>query len=490
MGLAETAAAVAQRSTSARAVVEDCLARIRRHEPVLHAFNEVLESQALARADVIDQRLARGESVGPLAGCPVALKDNICTIEGKTTCSSRILANYRSPFNATVVERLENAGAIIIGKTNLDEFAMGSSVENSAFGPARNPWDASRVPGGSSGGSAVAVAAGFCPAALGSETGGSVRQPAALTGVVGVKPTYGAVSRWGLVAFASSLDQIGPFARSVDDAALLMSVLAGSDPRDSTSNPASDGLPFAPLKEVDPRRLRLGLAKQYMSDDNDPAVAAALKRAVEFYRSAGASIVEVDLPMTKYGVPVYYVVATAEASSNLARFDGIRYGHRAKVGPTETLDALYARSRGEGFGPEVQRRIMLGTYALSSGYYDAYYNRALKVRRLIKNDFDRAFAQCDAILCPTTPTPAFKLGEKSDNPLQMYLCDIYTVNVNLAGIAAVSFPAGFTEPSPTAPALPIGLQLIGPAFADANLLSIARVFERGVQTGPRVAPLG
>lgn len=474
MTLTQLRDAIAAGQVSATQAVKACLARIDAHEKEIHAFNEVFAQQALDRAQDIDRRLAAGDKVGALAGCPIALKDNICTSYGRTTCSSRILENYRSPFDATAVQRLEAAGAIVIGKTNLDEFAMGSSVENSAFGPTRNPWDRTRVPGGSSGGSAAAVAAGFCHGALGSDTGGSIRQPAALTGLVGFKPTYGVVSRWGLVAFASSLDQIGPFGRTAGDAALLMSVMAGPDPLDTTSNPQSGDIDFANLPEPTGRP-RIGLAKQYMSDENDAAVSAALAAAMDVYRGMDAEFVEVDLPTTRAGVPVYYVVATAEASSNLARFDGIRYGHRAKIAAGDTLDDLYCKSRGEGFGPEVQRRIMLGTYALSSGYYDAYYNRALKVRRLIKNEFDRAFEKCDAILCPTTPTPAFRIGEKSDNPLQMYLCDIYTVNVNLAGLPGVSFPGGLA--SVDGKDLPVGLQFIGPAFSDARLLGLVRRFE-------------
>ena len=487
MGLRDT---VAGRGASAEEVVRLYLERIDRLDPSLHCFNAVFHERSLTKAKQIDRRLAAGESVGPLAGCPIAIKDNLCTNWGRTTCSSRILENFEAPYTATVVERLENAGAIVVGKTNLDEFAMGSSTENSAFGPSRNPWDPSRVPGGSSGGSAAALAAGLCAASFGSETGGSVRQPAALCGVVGVKPTYGALSRYGLVAFASSLDQIAPFARTAEDAALLMSVAAGNDPKDSTSDPRADRMDFSEIVKPLAGNVRLGLPKQYLSDANDPSVATMFDAAIAVWKRLGATVVDLDLPTTKYGVPVYYVVATAEASSNLARFDGIRYGHRAKIGPDETLEDLYCKSRAEGFGEEVQRRIMLGTYSLSSGYYDAYYNRALKVRRLIKQDFDRAFERCDAILCPTTPSPAFKIGEKADDPLQMYLCDIYTVNVNLAGIAAVSVPGGMAAVDGGKTKLPLGLQFIGPTFSEPRLLQLAHAFERATPWHTMRPPLG
>jgi aspartyl-tRNA(Asn)/glutamyl-tRNA(Gln) amidotransferase subunit A len=405
---------------------------------------------------------------------PVAVKDNIATREGHTTCSSRMLESYRSPFDATCVERLRAAGAVVMGKTNLDEFAMGSSSEHCAWGPVHNPWDASRVPGGSSGGSAAAAAAAICGVALGSDTGGSIRQPASLCGCVGFKPTYGRVSRYGLVAFGSSLDQIGPLARSVRDAALTYAVMAGTDPRDSTSaqRPVED-----PMADLDRpiESLRIGVPKQYMSDANDPRVNAMVERALERLRSAGAVTVPVDLPLTDVGISTYYVIAPAEASANLARFDGIRYGHRAAARAGEGLEDLYARSRAEGFGPEVQRRIMLGTYVLSAGYYDAYYGRALKVRRLIKAEFDRAFERCDVIAGPASPTPAFHAGGLSD-PLQMYLCDVYTVNTNIAGIPGISVPIGFAEESGSS--LPVGLHLQAPAMADARLLRAARMVER------------
>jgi len=460
---------IAAGGTTAAEATDAYLDRIERYNDNLNAYREVWADRARQQAAAVD----RGERTGPLAGVPIAVKDVLCTEHGHTTCSSKMLEHFRSPFTATAVQKLEAAGAVLLGKTNMDEFAMGSSCENSAFGASRNPWDTTRVPGGSSGGSAVAMAADLCAAALGTDTGGSIRQPAALTGIVGFKPTYGRISRWGLVAFASSLDQIGPMTRTVADAALLTGVMAGHDPNDSTS--ADVPVPDE-LAEVDraPNKPRIGIARQYLSDANDPAVAEATQAAIEVYRDAGAEIVDIDLPHTEYGVATYAVCANAEASSNLARYDGIHYGHRA--GEADDLVDLYARSRSEGFGDEVKRRIMLGTYALSSGYYDAYYLRALKVRRLIKEDFDRAFERCDAILCPTTTSPAFQIGEKVDDPLSMYLNDVYTVNANLAGIAGISLPGGFAEGHGEHP-LPVGVQLLGPAFQEPRLLRIARRFE-------------
>ncbi len=457
-----------------------CLSRIAAVDANVHAYRQVHAQRALSRAAAVD----RGEVTGPLAGMLLAVKDNLCMSHGQTTCGSKMLEHFSAPYTATAVARLEAAGAVVLGKTNLDEFAMGSSTENSAFDQTANPWDVNRVPGGSSGGSAAAVAADLCDAAIGSDTGGSIRQPAAYCGISGLKPTYGRISRWGLVAFASSLDQIGPMAWKVQDLAALLQVMAGADPLDSTSAPqpvpdymAALDQPLGPF--------RIGLAKQYLSDANDPAMAAAVQNVIDLFTRQGASIVEVDLPHTRYGIPCYYVVATAEASSNLARYDGIHYGHRSTQ--ASDLVDLYARSRAEGFGEEVKRRIMLGTYALSSGYYDAYYLRALKVRRLIKGDFDRAFTQCDAILCPTTTGPAFRRGENVDDPLAMYLNDIYTVNANLAGIPGLSLPAGFTSPGSggggggtgQAPCrLPLGLQLLGPMFSEARLLAIGAMFQR------------
>lgn len=470
--LIETRDAIAARTLSARDAVRAYLDRIDRINPKLTAYHETYRERAQERAAGVDA----GKITGPLAGVPIAIKDNMCTDYGRTTCSSKILENFHAPYTATAVRRLEDAGAIVLGKTILDEFAMGSSTENSAFGPSRNPWDPARVPGGSSGGSAAALAADLCAGSLGSDTGGSIRQPAALCGVVGIKPTYGCVSRYGLVAFASSLDQIGPFAHTVADAALLLRVMSGHDPLDSTSADVPVPDYAAALATPIERGLRIGLAKQYLSGSNDPAMANAVEAAVDAFKKAGARIVEVDLPHTEYGIPTYYIVATAEASSNLARYDGIRYGHRSTQ--AGDLVDLYSRSRAEGFGPEVKRRIMLGTYALSSGYYDAYYLRALKVRRLIKRDFDRAFEKCDAILCPTTTGPAFKFGEKTDNPLEMYLNDVYTVNANLAGIPGISVPGGFAEVD--GKRLPLGLQLLGNVFDEARLLRIAQFVEKSL----------
>ena len=466
--------AVRARKMKAVEAVAGVLARAKAANDALNAFHEILEEDALRQARTVDEAIASGRDPGPLAGVPIAVKDNIATREGHTTCSSRMLEHYRSPFDATCVERLRAAGAVVMGKTNLDEFAMGSSSEQCAWGPVRNPWDRTRVPGGSSGGSAAAAAAGLCGVALGSDTGGSIRQPASLCGCVGFKPTYGRVSRWGLVAFGSSLDQIGPLAQSVRDAALAYAVMAGADPRDSTSAQLPVEDPLATL-ETPIDGLRVGVPTQYMSEANDPRVNALVQQSLERLKGAGARLVPVDLPLTDVGISTYYVIAPAEASANLARFDGIRYGFRAAQRPGQSLDDLYAESRGQGFGPEVQRRIMLGTYVLSAGYYDAYYGRALKVRRLIKAEFDRAFAQCDVIAGPASPTPAFRAGGLAD-PLQMYLCDVYTVNTNIAGIPGVSVPVGFVQEGGAQ--LPVGLHLQAPAMADATLLRAARMVER------------
>jgi aspartyl-tRNA(Asn)/glutamyl-tRNA(Gln) amidotransferase subunit A len=469
--LIELRDAIAHKTVSAAEATQSYLDRIEAHDrgdKGLRAYQEVYAERALKRAQAVDQ----GEVTGPLAGVPIAIKDLLCTDYGHTTCSSKMLENFQAPYTATAVKKLEDAGAVILGKTNMDEFAMGSSTENSANFTTRNPWDTGRVPGGSSGGSAAAMAADLCAGSIGSDTGGSIRQPAALCGVVGMKPTYGRISRYGLIAFASSLDQIGPFTHTVADTALLLKIMMGHDPLDSTSAnvPVPDD-----IDRVDeaPKGLRIGIAKEYLSDSNDPAVAAATQKAIDVYKDFGAEIVEVDLPHTEYGIPVYYIVATAEASSNLARYDGVHYGHRTDKA-ADLID-LYCRSRAEGFGDEVKRRIMLGTYALSSGYYDAYYNRALKVRRLIKNDFDSAFEKCDAILCPTTTAPAFKIGEKADDPLAMYLNDVYTVNCNLAGNAGISLQGGTATVD--GKTLPIGVQLLGPSFDESRLLKIARIFE-------------
>ena len=466
--LVELRQAIASKQVSACAAVEAYLARIERLDGQICAYNEIYADRARLRAADVDAGLI----TGPLAGVPVAIKDLLCTNYGRTTCSSKMLADFHAPYTATAVSRLELAGAIVLGKTNMDEFAMGSSTENSATRTTRNPWDFDRVPGGSSGGSAAATAADLCAASLGSDTGGSIRQPASLCGVVGLKPTYGRVSRWGLVAFASSLDQIGPLTHTVADAAAVLQVIAGHDPLDSTCAdvPVPDYLTDL---DTPVQRPRIGLARQMLSDANAPAVTRAVEQAVEAFRDQGASIVEVDLPHTEYGIPTYYIVATAEASSNLARYDGVHYGHRT----TQTTDLieLYSRSRAEGFGDEVKRRIMLGTYALSSGYYDAYYLRALKVRRLIKADFDLAFTQCDAVLCPTATAAAFRVGEKTDDPLAMYLNDVYTVTANLAGIPGISLPGGYDRGG--AKPLPVGVQLLGPMFDEPKLLRLARMLE-------------
>jgi aspartyl-tRNA(Asn)/glutamyl-tRNA(Gln) amidotransferase subunit A len=462
---------IAAGQTSSVEATRAILERIERLNPAVGAYLSVFPEQALEAAQAVDRRIAAGERVGPLAGVPVAIKDVLCTTFGTTTCGSRILQSFQAPYNATVVRKLLEADAVIVGKTNMDEFAMGSSTENSGLGRTVNPWDPTRVPGGSSGGSAAAVAADLCYAALGSDTGGSIRQPASFCGVVGLKPTYGRVSRYGLVAYGSSLDQVGPVAHTVADAALLLQVIAGHDPADSTSideqvAPVSDYL--AGFDEP-VAGLRIGIASAYNAGA-DPAVHAAVSRAVEGYRGAGAEIVAVDMPHLDYAIAAYYVIATAEASSNLARYDGVHYGYRSPN--AQDYIEVYTKSREEAFGKEVKRRIMLGTYALSSGYYDAYYLKALKVRNLIRGDFVRAFERCDCLMMPVAPTTAFPIGEKTDDPLKMYLADIYTVGINLAGIPGISVPCGFDEAG-----LPIGLQIVGPAFSEAKLLRIARMHE-------------
>ena len=452
----------------------------------LNAFISVFREEAMAQARAIDAKIAAHEQTGELAGVPIALKDNICLSWGRTTCGSRMLEEYRSPYDATVARKLLAAGAVIIGKTNLDEFAMGSTTERSIFGPTRNPHDPTRIAGGSSGGSACAVAAGIVPGALGSDTGGSIRQPAGMCGVVGFKPSYGRVSRYGLVAYASSLDQIGPFARTVADAALLASVICGHDSLDSTSVQKASADLLCGL-EAPVSRLVIGVPTQARSGANHPAVAGALERAIGRFRELGAEVIDVDLPLTSEGIAAYYIIAPAEASSNLARFDGVRYGRRAGVQAGDELLDLYRRSRSEGFGPEVQRRIMLGTHVLSSGYYDAYYATAQRVRALIRRDFDRAFegsggptgsatGGCHAILMPSSPTPAWRIGEKTADPLAEYLEDVYTVGVNLAGLPAITVPAGVAGEAGAD--LPVGVQLIGPSMEDGELLRIARMLEQ------------
>jgi aspartyl-tRNA(Asn)/glutamyl-tRNA(Gln) amidotransferase subunit A len=463
--------------TSARATVEAALNAAEKLNDKLNAFLAIERSAALNRAEAIDQSAEQKKL--RLAGVPIAIKDNICVRGMQTSCGSRILGPYKPPYNATVIERLLAAGAVVIGKTNCDEFAMGSSNENSAFGPVKNPWDVTRVPGGSSGGSAAAVAAGIVPVALGSDTGGSVRQPAALSGVIGVKPTYGRVSRYGLVAFGSSLDQIGVFARNATDAALVLQTIAGRDPHDATS--AEVAVPaYTDDLDKEITGLRLGVARDLLGEGLNDEVRTLIEKAIEAYQELGAEIVPIELPHAQYAIAVYYIIATAEASSNLARYDGVRYGFRAEDAPG--LRDMYRKTRDEGFGPEVKRRIMLGTYVLSAGYYDAYYLKAQKVRTLLRQDFSNAFEKCDAILTPTTPTPAFKFGDKVDDPLAMYLNDVYTVTANLAGVPGISVPCGLSSQG-----LPVGMQLLGPYWSEANLLRLAHAFEKAHPLSARPA---
>ncbi len=464
----DIAADIASGKTSAVEVLEQHLARITEREGDIHAFNLVTTEQARVTAQQVDADIKAGKPVGPLAGVPVALKDNMCTRGIETTCSSKILEGWKPPYDATVVTRLQQAGAVMVGKTNLDEFAMGSSTENSAFGPTKNPLDTSRVPGGSSGGSAAAVAAGFAAASLGSDTGGSIRQPASLCGLVGVKPTYGLVSRQGIVAFASSLDQVGPFTHTVADAALMMEVIGGHDPLDSTSLPQ----PMPSLTSVlgqGVKGMRIGRLAD-MPDGCEPEVLARMDAAYIALQAAGATIVDISLPSLSYCLTAYYLVAPAEASSNLARYDGVRYGMRVETGD---LHSMYGATRAAGFGAEVKRRIMLGTYALSAGYFDAYYGKALKVRRLIANDFAAAYEKCDVILTPTSPTVAFPLGDKTSDPLTMYLCDIFTIPTNLAGHAAMSVPFGTGAHN-----MPVGVQVLAPALGEQTMFRVAAELER------------
>ena len=471
---------VLSRERSATDVARTFLDRLDRTADRLHTYLHRDRERTLAMARAVDSRIASGERLTPLAGVPVALKDNLCTRGVPTTCGSKILEGYLPPYDAHVVERLREAGAVFTGKTNCDEFAMGSSTENSAYVPTRNPWDLERVPGGSSGGSAASVAAGEAPLALGSDTGGSVRQPAAFCGVFGLKPTYGAVSRYGLVAFASSLDQIGPMARTARDTALLYNAICGRDERDMTSRAEAQAVPLEEL-ERGVSGLRLGIPRDLIGEGVDPGILASLDRVAKALAGKGAEILDVSLPHARYSIATYYLIAPAEASSNLARYDGVRYGFRAKSGDLRTM---YAATRGRGFGREVRRRILLGTYALSAGYYDAYYLRAMKVRTLIRRDFEQALTRADAILLPTTPTPPFKLGEKVDDPLAMYLNDIFSIPASLAGVPALSFPAGWTKAN-----LPIGLQLVGRPFEEATLLRVARTWESEHADAARVPPL-
>lgn len=462
--------AVASGAVSAVEVTRSYLSRIEAVDGQVGAYTQVWHDHALAQASAIDAKIAAGDPVGAMAGVPVSLKELICTTEGFTTCSSRILQGFRSPYNATVTEKLLAADAVLLGKVNMDEFAMGSSTENSAIQKTSNPWNLDCVPGGSSGGSAASVASDTCAMSFGSDTGGSIRQPAAFCGCVGLKPTYGRVSRYGLVAFASSLDQIGPLTKDVTDTALAMNVICGKDPHDATSAdlPAED---FVAGLKGGVKGLRIGLPKEFFIDALGSEVRSLVEASAAVLKAQGAEIVEVSLPHSEYAVTVYYIVAPAEASANLARFDGVRYGFRHPA--ANNVTEMYVKTKSEGFGPEVQRRIMLGTYVLSSGYYDAYYLKAQKVRRLITQDFDEAFKQCDVILTPTAPTPAFKRGEKSKDPLEMYLNDIFTISTNLAGVPALSMPCGLS-----ASGLPVGVQLIGKAFDEATLLRTAYCYEQ------------
>ena len=471
--LKDIAAALRDRKVSAVELATESLARIDAGNPKINAFVTTDRDGALAAARAADERLAAGQG-GPLTGIPLAHKDVFCTEGVLTTCGSKMLANFVSPYDAHVVSLLKAAGAVMVGKTNMDEFAMGSSNENSHFGPTRNPWNAGKVPGGSSGGSAAAVAARLVPIATGTDTGGSIRQPAALCGITGIKPTYGTVSRYGMIAYASSLDQGGAFARSAEDCAVLLSAMAGHDPRDSTSlerDSEDFGRECTPADAQPLAGLRIGLPKEFFAEGMEGDVRAAVDAALAEYRKLGATNVEVSLPNARLAIPAYYVIAPAEASSNLSRFDGVRYGHRAAE--YGDLNDMYCKSRAQGFGGEVKRRILVGTYVLSHGYYDAYYIKAQKLRRLIANDFAAAFEQCDVIAGPVSPTVAFGIGEKSDDPVQMYLSDIYTIAVNLAGLPALSHPAGFGTGN-----LPVGLQLIGNYFDEARLLGTAHRFQQ------------
>jgi len=466
--LVELAAAMQKGRFSSEELTQACLQRISNHDGELNSFVTVAEEQALAAAKAADARIKAGNA-GPLTGIPFAHKDIFCTRDIKTSCGSRMLDNFIAPYDATVTQKLLAAGAVMIGKTNMDEFAMGSSNETSFYGAVNNPWDKSTVPGGSSGGSAAAVAARLVPASTGTDTGGSIRQPAALCGITGLKPTYGRVSRYGMIAFASSLDQGGAFTRTAEDAAVMLGAMAGFDPRDSTSvdRPVDD---YRADLDRPLQGLRIGLPKEYFGDGLDAGVAAVIETALEEYRKLGATITDISLPNTHLSVPAYYIVAPAECSSNLSRFDGVRFGYRAS--DPKDLEDLYTRSRGEGFGAEVKRRILIGTYALSAGYYDAYYLQAQKVRRLIRDDFMRAFEQVDVIMGPTAPSVAFKLGEKADDPVSMYLSDIYTIAVNLAGLPAMSVPAGFSA------GLPVGLHIVADYFAEGRLLNAGHQYQQ------------
>jgi aspartyl-tRNA(Asn)/glutamyl-tRNA(Gln) amidotransferase subunit A len=470
MTVANLAAGLRKREFSSVEITSAFLDRVATLDKQLNSFITVTPEQALAAAKAADARIASGEGVAALTGVPFAHKDIFCTKGVRTSCGSHMLENFVAPYDATVTQRFQQAGMVMLGKTNMDEFAMGSSNETSYFGPVHNPWDLQRVPGGSSGGSAAAVAARIAPLATGTDTGGSIRQPAALCGITGIKPTYGAVSRFGMIAFASSLDQGGPMTITAEDAALVLNVMAGHDPRDSTSV-EREREDYTRLLNEPLRGLRVGLPKEFFGSEGlDPRVGAAVQAAAAELATLGASLVEVSLPNSRLSIPAYYVVAPAECSSNLSRFDGVRFGYRCKD-PKDLMD-LFCRSRGEGFGAEVKRRIMIGTYALSAGYYDAYYLKALKIRRLIRNDFDAAFGQCDVILGPTSPTTAFRIGEKTDDPVTMYLSDIYTIAVNLAGLPGMSIPCGFAD------GLPVGLQIVGRHFDEARMLNVAHQYQQ------------
>ncbi|MES1026656.1 Asp-tRNA(Asn)/Glu-tRNA(Gln) amidotransferase subunit GatA [Gloeocapsa sp. BRSZ] len=458
---------------SAVEITQEALQRIAALEPKLHSFLSVTADTALAQAQAVDAKIAAGEEIGLLAGIPIGIKDNMCTKGIRTTCASKILENFVPPYESTVTQKLADAGTVMVGKTNLDEFAMGSSTENSAFQVTANPWDLERVPGGSSGGSAAAVAAQECVVALGSDTGGSIRQPASFCGVVGMKPTYGLVSRYGLVAFASSLDQIGPFGRTVEDAAILLGAIAGYDPKDSTSLKVEVPDYTRSLKP-DVKNLRIGIIKETFGEGLDPAVEQAVTKAIEQLKDLGAEVQEISCPRFRYGLPTYYIIAPSEASANLARYDGVKYGFRTP--DAENLLSMYNRTRAAGFGTEVKRRIMVGTYTLSAGYYDAYYLKAQKVRTLIKQDFENAFANVDVLVCPTVPTTAFKAGEKTDDPLSMYLTDLMTITVNLAGLPGMSIPCGVDDQG-----LPIGLQLIGDVLREDLLFQVAYAYEQATE---------
>ena len=489
----EIATKLAARELSSREVTQFFLDRIERLQPTIHAYISWDGDLALQTADSMDRRRASGESLPPLAGVPVAIKDILCTTDSDTTCGSRILEKYRSPFDAHVVTQLRQAGMVILGKTNLDEFAMGGSTETGFKGPAHNPWDLARTCGGSSGGSAASVAAAMAPIAIGTDTGGSIRQPAAFCGVCGMKPTYGRVSRYGLIAYASSLDQAGPFGHTIADLALTLQTIAGHDPRDSTSLnvPVDD---YSAAINAPRVGAKIGVIREQIDGPGlDPEIRAAITKAIEEYKRLGVQVVDIEMPYLKYSIPTYYIIAPSEASSNLSRYDGAHYGFRAAMDSSRQpamaggkaqspLIEMYSQSRSQGFGDEVRRRIMLGTYTLSAGYYDAYYKKALKVRRLIRQDYDAAFEKVDVLLGPTTPTPPFLIGEKVDDPVQMYLEDLFTVGANLAGIPALSMPIGTT-----ASGLPIGMQLQGPTLSESKLLQIANTYHRSIEYKPKIA---